>query len=356
MPRLRRETTRFKRRAINSLLLAIELFNHPHDAGRTEAVLILLQHAFEMLLKAAIYQARGTIFDPGEGISYRFDKCLGIARSDLGILNEDQAVTLSILDGERDCAAHNLLDLTEQALYVHTQTAVTLFDKVLTSVFSERLADHLPTRVLPVSTNPPQDMLTFLDSEFSQIKELLGPRRRRRAEVSGRLRHVMIIESNISGDRRQPTDLGVTRVIARVNAGDTWQSIFPGIATLHLDTGGHGLSVSMRFTREPTAAPVRTVRPGEPGADEAVLVREVNLQDRFSMGVRKLAHNLGLTEYLTLALIYSMKLRSDSECYREFTMGESSLFKHFSPLALERLRQAKETMDLSEVQRQYKER
>ena len=110
MPRLRRETRRFKRRAIDSLILAIELFNRPQGAGRIEGVLILLQHAFEMLLKSTIYQVRGTIFETGEDISYGFDKCLGIARSDLHILNEDEACTLSTLDGLRDCVAHYLLD------------------------------------------------------------------------------------------------------------------------------------------------------------------------------------------------------------------------------------------------------
>ena len=139
MPRQRRETRRFKHRAINSLLLAIELFNRPQEAGRAEGVVILLQHAFEMLIKGAIYQNRGTIFGTGEDVAYGFNRCLGIARSDLNILNEDEACTLAILDGLRDCAAHYLLDLTEQALYLHAQTAVTLFNQLLSSAFDERL-------------------------------------------------------------------------------------------------------------------------------------------------------------------------------------------------------------------------
>jgi hypothetical protein len=309
-----------------------------------------------MILKARIYQARGTVFEPGEQISLRFDKCLGIARSDLGILNEDQALTLSILDGERDCAAHNLLDLTEQALYVHTQAAVTLFDQVLFTAFAERLAGHLPSRVLPVSTNPPQDMLTFLDGEFSQIKGLLQPGKRQRAEARGRLRHLMIVESNIAGDSRQPTDSGMEQVIRRVTSGETWQAIFPGTASLRLDTQGHGVNVAIRFTRELTAAPVRVIRPGEPGAEEAALVREVNLLDRFSMRLKELSGSLNLSAYVTLALIHHLRLQDDSDCYREFPMGKVSPFKRYSPLAFERLKQAKETADMDKVLQKYKER
>jgi len=49
------KTKQFLERAINSLLLSIELFNRPYESGRTESVLINLDHAFEMLMKAVIY-------------------------------------------------------------------------------------------------------------------------------------------------------------------------------------------------------------------------------------------------------------------------------------------------------------
>ncbi len=51
MPKAKRDVAELKGRAINSLVLGIELFNRPHDQGRSESVLILLHHAFEMLLK-----------------------------------------------------------------------------------------------------------------------------------------------------------------------------------------------------------------------------------------------------------------------------------------------------------------
>ena len=41
-------------------------FNRPWDRGRTEAVLILLDHSFEMLLKAAIRHRQGKIRRPRE--------------------------------------------------------------------------------------------------------------------------------------------------------------------------------------------------------------------------------------------------------------------------------------------------
>jgi len=329
------------------------MFNRPHDVGRTEAVLMLLQHAFEMFLKAAIYETRGTISDSRASIAFGFDKCLGIARSDLHILNEDQARAVSILDGLRDCATHNLIELTEQALYVHTQAAVTLFDEILRLVFRERLADYMPTRVLPISTSPPKDMLAFLDSEFTQIKELLSPGRRRHSEARSRLRYLAIMESNLSGEARQPSEREIDRIVRRVKRGDTWQSILPSTAGVHLDTQWHGPVVSIHFTRQLEAAPVRIVREGTPGSEEATVVREVNLLDRFSLNLHYLAQNLGLTKPKTLALIRYLNLQANSNCYREFRMGKSSPYKRYSPEALEKLKEALKSVNINSVWQQY---
>lgn len=356
MTRLRRDTRKFKRCALDSFLLAIEMFNRPHDVGRTETVLMLLQHAFEMFLKAAIYEKRRTICESRTSIAFKFDKCLGIARSDLHILDEDQAQTLSIIDGLRDCAVHNLIELTEQALYMYTQVAVTLFDQMLKSVFGEYLADYMPTRVLPVSISPPKDMLTFLNGEFTQIKELLSPGKRRRSEARGRLRHLMIMDSNLSGEARQPTEREIDRTLRRVKRADSWQLIFPGIAGVRLDTQQHGPTVSIRFTREPEAAPVRILREGMPDFEEATLVREVNLLDRYSMSLSDLATKIALTRPKTLALIRYLGLQANTDCYKEFRMGKGKYaYKRYSPEALQCLREALESkkVDMEDVWQQY---
>jgi hypothetical protein len=49
------------KRGIGSMTLAIELFNRPSEVARQHAVVILLHHAFELLLKAAILQKTGSI-------------------------------------------------------------------------------------------------------------------------------------------------------------------------------------------------------------------------------------------------------------------------------------------------------
>jgi hypothetical protein len=277
-----------------------------------------LQHAFEMLLKGAIFQKRGTIFEKDSSISHTFQKCLGIARSDLGILNENQTTNLAVLGGLRDCATHHLIDLSEESLYLHAQTATTLFDDVLLAAFGERLADHLPERVLPISTRPPQDLMVFFDNEFKQVASMISPGRRRTAEAKERLRHFMIFESSIAGELKQPTDSEVELLISKLKRGVGWSDLFPGICTLRLETTqSTGTRVQYRFTRDRNAAPVRSVKYGEEGFEDATFVREVDLKDRFTMSPARLAKNAGLTQPKARALIIHLDIETDPDCYHE---------------------------------------
>ena len=106
MPRIKREVAELRTRAIDSLVLGIELFNRPHDRGHAEAVLILLHHAFEMLLKAIIKDRTGTVHTEGEKYTYGFDKCLDVMQNALDMISVDERMALSMLDGLRDTSVH----------------------------------------------------------------------------------------------------------------------------------------------------------------------------------------------------------------------------------------------------------
>lgn len=351
MRRLRRETSRLKLQALNSLVLAIELFNRPHGMLRTEAVLFLLQHAFEMLIKAAVYQDRQRLHEPRSRTTYGFDKCLGIAQSDLGILTEDEARTLAILNGYRDCAMHYLLEMSEEGIYLQTQAAVNIFAEMLKKAFDERLTDYLPQRILPISTDPPREMQVFMDKEFSQIKDLVAPNRRRQVEAKARIRPYLIMDSALTGRCDQPSVAQVARAIARIKRGHDWQAIFPGVATLRLDSAGHGLTFSVKFVRQGDALPVRLISEGQE-AGEAALVKEVNMLDRYSMGLHDLADTAGIGRNQCLALVHHLHLQEDSECFREFRR-KSLRFKGYSQRALERVRQALPNVNLTQVWQEY---
>ncbi|MBA7499984.1 hypothetical protein ES704_02736 [subsurface metagenome] len=351
MARLCRITAQLKQHAIESLILAIELFNRPHNVLRIEGVLFFLQHAFEMLLKAAIYQNRRTIHEVRSNITYRFDKCLAIARSDLHILLDDEVLNLTILDGYRDCAMHHLLNMSEECLYIHAQSAVSIFDEILNRSFNDKLSNFLPSRVLPISTSPPSEMNLFMDAEFKHIHTLIAPNRRQRAEARARLRPYLIMESALKGKVDQPTNSLVNRTINRMKRGDDWRKIFPEVTTLKLDSSGHGLTYSVRFTKKSDAPPVRIVSEEE-NIEDATLVRELNMLDRYPMGISDLANKTGIGRNKLIALIEHIGLKSDPKYYKEFRR-KSLRLPAYSIKALDKIHEVVPTVNLEEIWKEY---
>lgn len=185
-------------KALSSMRTAMTAFNSPHDDGRPTVVLLHLQHAFEMLLKAALFQGRAKVFDKKSGRSIGFEAAINHACQLAGVkLTQDEAGTLRAIDALRDDEQHWFNDVSEGLLYLHARAAVTLFDELLFRAFEQRLADHLPNRVLPVSTEAPEDILTLVDSEYANIAELLKPGRRARGDARAKIRTLLALE----GDR-----------------------------------------------------------------------------------------------------------------------------------------------------------
>lgn len=106
---MKKEARILLEKAVNSLILSVELFNRPWDQGRVEAVLILLNHAFEMLLKAAILHRGGKIRERKAKQTIGFDKCVRVALSDgeIGFLTPEQALLLQSINSLRDAAQHH---------------------------------------------------------------------------------------------------------------------------------------------------------------------------------------------------------------------------------------------------------
>ena len=354
MRRIPRDVAELKMRAINSLVLGIELFNRPHDRGRPEAVLILLHHAFEMLLKAIIRDRTGTIH-PKEGThTYGFDKCLDTAQHQMGLISTDERTTLSILDAHRDVAVHYYQELSEDLLYLQAQAATTLFDTLLTKGFDDHLADQIPERVLPVSTRPPTDLQLLVGRELSQIDQLLVKGRRQGAIAAARLRPLIAFAKAGRRDGARTSELDVGRAVKRRRQGDDWTVILPEVAQLRLDTTGSGISVNLRIRKNADLA-VRVAKPGDPVVG-TVIKQEVNIWDKYNMGRDDLAKKVGLSGPRTSALVFELDIQSDDECFKILRRKKSE-FKGYSKKALDRIRDALDGgLDVDEVWRRQRHR
>lgn len=352
---MKREARLLLGKACDSLMLSIEFFNRPHDLGRAATTLILLDHAFEMLLKAGIVHRGGRIREKRANETMGFDKCVRCALSDGNIkfLTEEQTLTLQGINNLRDAAQHHLLDISENQLYIHIQAGVTLFRDVLKSVFNRNLCEILPNRVLPISTTAPLGLTALFDGEIAEVIRLLQPGSRKRLQAQARLRPLVLLDASIKGEKGQPSPGKLKRLGNDLAAGKTWQDLFPGVASMEITADGVGPSLSLRFTKK-EGVPFHVVPEGTPGA-AVVAVKRVNELDFYNLGVSQVAEHVGLGRNKTLALVRYLKMEEDTDCFKIIKIGKNE-FKRYSQKAIERIKEVLPQVSIDEIWQEYRPR
>jgi hypothetical protein len=333
-------------KALSSMRTAMTAFNSPHDDGRPTVVLLHFQHAFEMLLKAALVQGGARVFDKKSGRSIGFEAAINQSCQLAGFkLTQDESGTLRAIDALRDDEQHWFNDVSEGLLYLHAMAAVTLFDELLFRAFRQRLADHLPNRVMPVSTEAPQDILALVDSEYANIAELLKPGRRARGEARAKIRTLLALEAHVDEDT-MVSDSDVNRVEKGIKAGKARQQVFPKLNPLSAEISGEGLTVKVKIVKQADALPVRLVHDGD-GVDAAA-VREVDLQKKFHWSPFDLADKLQISRPRATALREHLGIDKDPDCLHVFEFGAQ---KHprYSDNALTRMREATANLDMDAI-------
>jgi hypothetical protein len=348
-----RESKALLERSLDSLHLSIELFNRPWDRGRREGVLIFLDRAFELLLKAILASKHRSLREESSKETFGFDKCVRVCMSDARVkcLTEEEAIPLQIINSLRDAAQHYILEVSESQLYLYAQAGVSLYKRLLRDEFKKELSDYFPERVLPVSSTPPKDLNGIIDVEFEEIKKLVAPGHRRGLEALARLRSVAIIDASLSGAKSQPGDDDLKSYLNQVRDGKAWTDIFPGVASLSLDTSGTGMTFSIRLTKK-EGVPVHLVPEGTPGAT-IISVKRVNELDFYSLSLKELAVHLSMSMPRALALIQHLKMQENQDFFHVFQIG-SQTHKRYSKKALEHLREKLPKVDMSCVWQAHK--
>lgn len=349
--RLRQEARVLKRKAVWSLITATEAFNSPHDDGRATRVLLHLQHCFEMLLKAALVQTGVSVFDRKTGRSIGFESCVNLAAGNEKIkLSDSDAGTLRAIDAMRDDEQHWFNEVSEQLLYLHARAGVTLFDDLLRRALDDSLAAHLPARVLPVTSDPPQDLSMILDDEYNQIASLLRPGRRSRPQARARIRTLLAMETHVEPDAHVSSK-DVDRVEQGIRAGNVRDQVFPKLKDIATSVDGEGLTVKVHFTKT-QGAPVRYV------ADlsiPAAAVREVDLQRKYHRSAFELATAIGLTSPRSLALRRHLGIDNDESYYHDFIFG-AQRHRCYSDNAYTAMREAVKGVDMDAIWEAHKPR
>ena len=351
---MKREVNILLNKAIDSLILSVELFNRPFDRGRTHSVLILLDHAFEMLLKASLINNGIKIYDKKTKQTIGFDKCVrkALGGGETHFLTEEQALTLQTINGMRDAEQHHYVEISEELLYTHVQAGVTLFRDILKDVFDKDLTEYMPKRVLPISTVSPQDIEALFDSEIEEIKKILSGRNRKKSYALAKLKSLQIVEKSLQGEKTPVTDTDIKKTAERLEGGEDWKYVFPGVASMRTDYSKEGVLINLRFTKK-EGIPIHTVPEGTPGA-MVVGIKRVNELSYYSMGRDDLAKKLGLTGPKTTAAIWYFKIKDDMDCYKMILVGGVS-FARYSQNAIRKIKAGLEEESIDYIWKCYRE-
>ena len=221
---MKREARLLLEKALDSVVLSVEIFNRPWHRGRPEGALIFIGRALELFMKAALvhrgYRSRESQYSNTFGFEKCVNKCINEAKP--GILTENEAVTVRLINGLRDAAQHYLIEVSERELYIYIQAAVTLLDDKLQDVFGTSLHDYLPERVLPISTIVPLDLESVIAIKLEEIKALLAPRKRKGLQAASQLRSLAVLEKALRGDSVQPTPAELDQLASRIRQGTYW--------------------------------------------------------------------------------------------------------------------------------------
>jgi len=349
---MKREAKHLFAKAKDSLVLSIEIFNRPYDRGRISASLIIIDHAFEMLLKAAIVEKGGKIRGQNQGETLGFDSCVRKAVSDGNIkfITEEQALTLQSINGLRDAAQHYLLDISEDQIFLHMQSGVTLFRDICNNVFGVDIKNEFPDRILPIAVKAPTDLIALFELEVSEIKKLLQPGKRRQTEASARLAPLVILDRTILGEKGQPSANDLRKVQREIVVGKQWSEIFGGVSSINITSEGTGPSLALRITKK-EGIPVHLVPEGTPGAS-VVGVKRVNELAFYNLGRNQLAEHVGLSGPKTTAMIRHLQLDENEEYFKHITIGKTK-FKRYSQKAITKIKEALKTVSINDIWKKH---
>lgn len=334
-------------KALASLRTGVAAFNGLDSDGRTTSVLLSLQHAFEMLLKAILEAKKDKgVFDKRSQKSISLEKAINRCQQLEGVkVTDEEAGVIRHLDAMRDAEQHWHLTVDEGLLYHNARASVTLFDDLLQRVFQESLSKYIPARVLPISAEAPMALDLLVDREFRRIADLLRPGRRATAEAKARVRALLATEAIADADAAEVREDDVRRVTTGIRDGKTREQVFPKLTGYTSDIQGDGVAVEVRLVKGGGLPMTYT---DDPDADTAA-IRTVDLQKKFHMGPYDLADKAGVDRTRSVALRRHLGLGDDDDHFsHRFQFGSTKLLR-FSNNALTAMRQAMNTVDLEHV-------
>lgn len=321
---MKKKVKSFVDSGIKSLLVSVEFFNRPYDIARRETVLLLLNHAFEMLLKAIVLQRTGKLRAKSDKYNYGFEKCLNICFSQLEVIDEDIHMTLKNINAFRDAAAHDILEISEGLLYYYTLSGITIFRELLKTIFAKNLVSYLPNRILPITAKPPKGFNFLIEDDLEEAKKLLAPRKRRQEEALAKIRPYAIIENNLREIKNKKTTVRDKAIANKLKKGIDWRKILPFISNLNVEAF-KGIPLTIHVAKK-KGVPVRI----DQAAPTALAFRYINPEDKYPFLTTELQEKLKINQYQMQQLIKLFSLKGNFKFHQPIKVSRAGFCQRYS--------------------------
>ena len=315
-------STQLKQKSIDGFLNCVERFNSPREQGRVDAVLILLGHACEMLLKAALVY-KGADIHSGKHNTLSLWDCIGECMPNGGtpILPNEYDFPLRTISSLRNNAQHFHVEVGEEMLYYCTSSGISVFRTVMDSVYGEKPDALMPGRVLSFAESPPLNVFNIFTKGAEDVARKLE--RKDRESASARLRGLVAMENAVDGKEIVPDDTQIERLLVKIsqqpNSGI--DVIFPLVAS----TKKISKTLEMPVHEVKKGGRPFTVVPDDAPAAERVIVKEKKVpgDNYYRFIMKEIQSKIGVNQLEARALEYSLGLRGKQKYHRKGRYGEN---------------------------------
>jgi len=159
-------------KSIESITLAIELYNKPLIKYRTESVIVLIINSWENVLKALIQKnSWAKIYNRKKDESKPFDECIECVKTQLGKKYNDDWYESTILLYKERCKIIHFYKELNVIDYMIIQSNIILFKDFVQSFFGKSIIKDKNWYILPIGTELPYTDFDFI-KKTSALKNL----------------------------------------------------------------------------------------------------------------------------------------------------------------------------------------
>ena len=125
-----------------------------------------------------------------------------------------------------NAAAHDTVAFSEDMLWLHVRSAVTIFARLLSAAFKEDLPAAIPSRAIPISALPPTDARAVVEREMQDIAAMLKPGLRQGENAKARIRPLLALDGAVTGREEAPTEIELDRAVMAFRQNKKWDEVF----------------------------------------------------------------------------------------------------------------------------------